>query len=128
MRSIVISVQNSLLATLIKKSILERGEMLPEVVTGSSLEDLVQTCQSCRPDVILLEFSCKPPFDCKTRLEQIHTLRQAAPKCRIAGLCDDQADQDLAEQLVSACKSKLIDNFFYMSVSGEYLAASLEVM
>lgn len=129
MRRIVISVQNSLLATLIEKSILERGEMLPVIVEEARIEsELVSACVSLHPDVLLLEFAGQPPFDNQTRLRQIQAVRQAVPQCRIAGICDDRASRDLGEQVVMNCKSGILDNFFYMSVSGEYLAAALEAM
>lgn len=129
MRRIVISVQNALLASFLEKSLMERGDMLPETVSGVPEEgDIVSLCFNLKPDVLLLEFTPYSPFDYATRMKVIEQVRQVAPRCRIAALSDDNTWRDLSEQLQEAKKAGIVDNFFYTSVSGSYLAAALEAM
>lgn len=129
MRRIVISVQNVLIASFLEKSLIERGEMLPEIMKGLPRDgEIASLCFALKPDVLLLEFTPYEPFDYATRMQVITQVRQAAPHCRIAVLSDDSTWRDLSEQLQEAKKAGIVDNFFYTSVSGGYLAAALEAM
>ena len=62
------------------------------------------------------------------RLESGEQVRRLLPDCRIALLCDEVADPDLAEQVMHARRFGRIDAFFYASVTANYLIAALEAL
>lgn len=124
MRYAVISTQNTLLSGAIVKYLRERGEMCPQRVLNP--EKVLDTVQSLDADVLLMEVTRLPQFSLETRLEISRAIRQKGRKCKVALLCDDNADHELAEKVKESMKIGLIDMFFYSSVSGEYLSAMLD--
>ena len=55
-------------------------------------------------------------------LEKLH---QEFPECKSVMLCDETAYPELAQDVMHAKQSRLIDGFFYASVTTGYLVASL---
>lgn len=128
MRIAVINTQNGLLSGAIIKYMQERGEMKTVRVFGDSAEEPLKTCKSILSDVLLMEVTRISPCTFEQRIETISQMRKALPDCKIALICDENADGELAERVKEVCKDGLIDLFFYSSVSGEYLAAMLDVL
>lgn len=124
MRYAVISTQNALLSGAIVKYLQERGEMYPQRVQDP--EKVMDTIRAIDADVLLMEVTRLPQFSLEKRLEISRTIRQQGLKCKVALLCDDHADHELAEKVKEAMKIGSIDMFFYSSVSGEYLSAILD--
>ena len=67
-------------------------------------------------------------FTLNRRIETARKVRKALPKCKIALLCDENADPDIAEKVKDAKMMGLIDGFFYSSVTGEYISAALDAL
>ena len=128
MRIGIISTQNGLLSGALMKYLIERGEILPQRILSTDPDEPFNTCLSLNADILLMEVTRVPHYTLEERMKTIREIRHAIPKCRIALLCDENADQELAEQVKDAKKNGLIDGFFYSSVSGEYLAAALDSM
>lgn len=106
------------------KYLRERGEMCPQRVQDpGKVLDVVRRIDA---DVLLMEVTRLPQFSLERRLEVSRAIRQQGRKCKVALLCDDHADHELAEKVREAMKIGLIDMFFYSSVSGEYLSAMLD--
>ncbi len=123
MKIVVLSVANQLLAGALSKYLNEQAGLLPiEVPKSESAEATSITHQA---GILLMEVQNNFPFTLASRMESITTVRQKLPTCKIVLLCDEKADPDLAKQVIEAKKQGWIDNFFYSSVSGEYLSASL---
>ena len=53
---------------------------------------------------------------------------QSVPGCRVALLCDEVADPELAQQVTQARQLGRIDGFLYASVTEAYLTAALEAL
>ncbi|MDD7077464.1 MAG: hypothetical protein PUI42_04955 [Lachnospiraceae bacterium] len=128
MRIGIISTQNGLLSGALMKYLEERGEIMPQRILSSDPDEPFKTCLSLNADILLMEVTRVPLYTLAERMTTISEVRRKIPKCKIALLCDENADQELAEQVKDAKKNGLIDGFFYSSVSGEYLAAALDSM
>ena len=126
MRIGVISTQNGLLSGALLKYLNERGEILAQRILTLDQDEPYNTCRSLNVDILLMEVTRVPHYTLEERMKTIRQIRRDIPKCRIALLCDENADQELAEQVKDAKKNGVIDGFFYSSVSGEYLAAALD--
>lgn len=129
MRIIVISMANRLLSGAIIKYLRERGELFPIRVNDCNKRDEpYDTCKSHNADILLMETLKMPDFTLDERLETAKLVKEDLPNCKIALLCDENANPDIAEKVKNAKKLGLIDSFFYSSVSGEYLAAMLDAL
>lgn len=129
MKTIVISMQNGLLAGAIVKYLIERGELMPERVLDHSKEgEPYVTCQAINADVLLMDITRLPYFTLNQRMETARKVRERLPKCKIALLCDEHADPDIAEKVKDAKMMGLIDGFFHSSVTGEYISAALDAL
>jgi hypothetical protein len=127
-RVAVIHTQNTLLSGAISKYLLDRGELMPQRVIRNSVDEPFLSCKSVDAAVLLMEVTRVPPFTIGERRATIAKVKSACPECKIALLCDENADPETAEKVADLKKVGVIDNFFYSSVSGEYLAAALEAM
>jgi len=129
MRRIVISTQNTLLSSMLLRALKERGEVRAERVSNPPAEDDVfNVSRALNADVLFMEVSPVAPFTYDTRMAAARRVRMVLPECRIAFMCDENANPELGERIALAKRNGEIDNFFYSSVSGEYLAAALEAM
>ena len=128
MRIGVISTQNGLLSGALIKYLNERGEIMAQRVLKAGSDEPYATCFSLNADIVLMEVTRVPNYTLPERMGTIKKLRSDLPECKIALLCDENADRELAEKIKEAKKNGVIDGFFYSSVSGEYLAAALDSM
>ncbi|MGN0354289.1 MAG: hypothetical protein ACI4EI_04360 [Muricoprocola sp.] len=128
MRIGVISTQNGLLSGALVKYLNERGEIMAQRVLKTGPDEPYATCFSFNADILLMEVTRVPNYTLPERMSTIKKIRSDLPKCKIALLCDENADHELAEEIKEAKKNGVIDGFFYSSVSGEYLAAALDSM
>ena len=128
MRIGVISTQNGLMSGALIKYLNERGEIMAQRILTSDPDEPFSTCCSLDADILLMEVTRVPHYTLEERMKTIVRIRSELPDCKIALLCDENADQELAEQIKDAKKNRVIDGFFYSSVSGEYLAAALDSM
>ncbi len=129
MRTIVISMQNNLLSGAIVKYLTERGELMPErILDHSKKDEPYASCEALNADVLLMDISRLPSFTLNKRLETARRIRENLPKCKIALLCDENADPDIAEKVKDAKIMGLIDGFFHSSVTGEYISAALDAL
>jgi len=128
MRTIAISVQNTLLSDAIVMCLKERAELRVQRLLPQQMPDAVGICRTIQARVLLMEVTRIPPFTLPERLAIAAAIQAALPSCRIALLCDERADADLAEQIKTAKQFGKIDAFFYASVSAQYLAAMLDTL
>ena len=126
LRVVVLSTQNTLLSGSIIKYLQERGELLPQRVQDP--EKVFDTVEALKAGVLLMEVTRLPQYSLEARLSVVHRLRERELPCKVALLCDENADRETAEKVKDAKKMGLIDCFFYSSVSGEYLAAVLDCL
>jgi DNA-binding NarL/FixJ family response regulator len=129
LRIIVISMQNGLLSNAIAKYLVERGELMPErILDHNKKDEPFASCQALNADVLLMDITQVSNFTLSRRIETAKKVRETLPNCKIALLCDENADPDIAFQVKDLKKMGLIDGFFHSTVTGEYIADALDAM
>ena len=75
-----------------------------------------------------MEVNQIPPFTFSQRRSAAAQIRKCLPSCRIAFICDENADPEDAKKVKELNKEGGIDTFFYSSVTGEYLVDMLDTL
>ena len=125
MRNIVVSVRNGLLSEAIIRALNNGGEFQTYQVSTDTRICIPDQCKTICADILLMEVSYTPGTTVETRMDDIRRLRAADPGCRIALLCDDRSAPEIAYRITQLKKDRLIDGFFYTSVSESYLLSAL---
>ena len=128
MREIVVSVQNTLLSEAVARSLAETGEFRVEQVLPGRPGDAFSLCASAKADILLMEVSRLSGYTLECRMCLIDSVRRAVPECKFAVLCDENSDSELARRVMRARQDRLIDAFFYTSVTSAYLTAALDTL
>ena len=128
MKNVVISAGNGLLSDAIAGALRRSGQFRCQSVPPERARDLAGVCRGCRCDVLLMEVSRLPGATLPERLAAGDAAHRFVPACRVALLCDEVADPELAQQVRQARQLGRIDAFFYASVTEAYLTAALEAL
>ena len=128
LKNIVISVGNGLLCDAIAGALRRCGQFRCQSVPPERSRDMTGVCRGCRCDVLLMEVSRLPGATLPERLCAGDAVRALVPGCRVALLCDEVADPELAQQVTQARQLGRIDGFLYASVTEAYLTAALEAL
>ena len=128
LKNIVISVGNGLLCDAIAGALRRCGQFRCQSVPPERSRDMTGVCRGCRCDVLLMEVSRLPGATLPERLCAGDAVRALVPGCRVALLCDEVADPELAQQVMQARQQGRIDGFLYASVTEAYLTAALEAL
>lgn len=128
MKNVVVSMQNTLLAEAVAGAFMKTGEFRVEQVLPGKTSDALSLCSSARADVLLMEVSRLDGYALENRLRLIEAVRGAVPGCKFALLCDENSDPQLARRVMRARQDRLIDAFFYASVTSEYLTAAVDAL
>ena len=125
MRNIVVSVRNGLLSEAIIRALNNCGEFQTYPVSPETRTSIPDQCKALCADILLMEVSYTPGTTVETRMDDISRLRTVDPGCRIALLCDDRSAPEIAYRITQLKKDRMIDGFFYTSVSESYLLSAL---
>ena len=128
MKNVVISMQNTLLSESIARVLSETGDFRVERILQGRVGDTETVCRANHADVLLMEVSRMQPFTLTERLELATQVRDHGLRCKVALLCDENADADLAYRVKNARQDRLLDGFFYASVTPAYLAAAIDAL
>ena len=128
LKNVVISAGNGLLSDAIAGALRRSGQFRCQSVPPERARDLAGVCRGCRCDVLLMEVSRLPGATLPERLAAGDAAHRLVPACRVALLCDEVADPELAQQVMQARQRGRIDAFFYASVTEAYLTAALEAL
>lgn len=128
MKTIVVSVQNGLLAEGIVRTLRESGEFRTYKTVPGKNNTVLRECESLQPDILLMEVSYAPDTALPKRLEAGKRVRAKLPRCKLVLLCDENAAPDIARRVILAKREGQIDAFFYSSVTGSYLTAALAAL
>ena len=107
MRKIVIDMQNYLFADAVATAF-KNSDYDIEVIRAESPRDTVELCQVYEP--------------LRDRV------RELCPNCKIALMVDSNTERQTAKDIRDAKKDGLIDQFFYGSMSAEYLMDQIYAM
>lgn len=128
MKNVVVSMQNTLLAEAVAGAFQKTGDFRVEQVLPGRPGDAPSLCASAKADVLLMEVSRLGGYTLESRMHVINTVRRAAPGCKFALLCDENSDPELAQRVMRTRQDRLIDAFFYASVTSQYLTAAVDAL
>ena len=128
MKNVVISMQNTLLSESVAHALCETGDFRVERILPDRIGDTETVCRATHADVLLMEVSRLGSFTLEKRLELASRVRDAGFGCKVALLCDENADADLAYQVKNARQDRRLDGFFYASVTPAYLIAAIDAL
>ena len=128
MKNVVVSMQNTLLAEAVAGALQKTGEFRVEQVLPGRPGDALSLCASAKADILLMEVSRLSGYTLECQMHLIDSVRRAVPECKYAVLCDENSDSELARRVMRARQDRLIDAFFYTSVTSAYLTAALDTL
>lgn len=127
MRKIVIDMQNYLFADAVATAF-KNSDYDIEVIRAESPRDTVELCQVYEPFALVMEVMGYTPWKLSERLKLRDRVRELCPDCRIALMVDSNTERQTAKDIRDAKKDGLIDQFFYGSMSAEYLMDQIYAM
>ena len=127
MRKIVIDMQNYLFADAVATAF-KNSDYDIEVIRAESPRDTVELCQVYEPFALVMEVTGYTPWKLSERLKLRDRVRELCPDCTSALMGDSNTERQTAKDIRDAKKDGLIDQFFYGSMSAEYLMDQIYAM
>ena len=127
MQKIVVDIQNFLFADSIAAAF--RNSVYDiDVVRAETPNDTVELCQMYKPFVLVMEVTGYTPWLLCDRLRLRDEVKSVCPDCKIALLVDSNTEKQAAKDIRDAKKNGIIDQFFYGSMTAEYLIDQIYAM
>ena len=127
MQKIVVDIQNFLFADSIAAAF-RNSDYDIDVVRAETPNDTVELCQMYKPFVLVMEVAGYTPWLLCDRLRLRDEVKSVCPDCKIALLVDSNTEKQAAKDIRDAKKNGIIDQFFYGSMTAEYLMDQIYAM
>lgn len=127
MKKIVVDMQNFLFADSIAVAFKNSNYDI-DVVRAETPQDTVELCRVYKPFVLVMEVTGYTPWMLSERLKLRDKVKAVCPDCKIALIVDSNTEKQAAKDIRDAKKSGLIDQFFYGSMTAEYLMDQIYAM
>ena len=127
MKKIVVNIQNFLFADSIAAAF-KNSDYDIDVVRAETPNDTVELCQMYKPFVLVMEVTGYTPWLLCDRLRLRDEVKSVCPDCKIALLVDSNTEKQAAKDIRDAKKNGIIDQFFYGSMTAEYLMDQIYAM
>lgn len=127
MQKIVVNIQNFLFADSIAAAF-RNSDYDIDVVRAETPNDTVELCQMYKPFVLVMEVTGYTPWLLCDRLRLRDEVKSVCPDCKIALLVDSNTEKQAAKDIRDAKKNGIIDQFFYGSMTSEYLMDQIYAM
>ena len=127
MRKIVIDMQNYLFADSVAAAF-KNSDYDIDVVRAESPMNTVELCRLYKPFVLIMEVTGYTPWLLCERLKLRDKVKTVCPECKIALIVDSNSEKQAARDIRDAKKNGLIDQFFYGSMTAEYLMDQIYAM
>ena len=127
MQKIVVDIQNFLFADSIAAAF-RNSDYDIDVVRAETPNDTVELCQMYKPFVLVMEVTGYTPWLLCDRLQLRDEVKSVCPDCKIALLVDSNTEKQAAKDIRDAKKNGIIDQFFYGSMTSEYLIDQIYAM
>lgn len=124
MKRVILSISNSLVKDAVKNALKQVGYLVQSVPSYKT-DDVVNSCDAFFANLLLMDVN-RVGSDINVRLETIDKVKKQNPKIKIALLCDNVSDPEIAYKIKQAKEEKIIDSFFYESVSMDYMIDILD--
>ena len=127
MRKIVVDMQNFLFADSIATAF-KNSDYDIAVVRAESPRDTIELCRVFKPFVLLMEVTAYTPWLLCERMKLRDAVKMVCPDCKIALIVDSNTEKQAAKDIREAKKNGIIDQFFYGSMTAEYLMDQIYAM
>ena len=127
MKKIVVDMQNFLFGDSIAAAFKNSNYDI-DVVRAETPRDTVELCRVYKPFALLMEVTAYTPWLLRERLEVRDVVKAACPGCKIALIVDSNTEKQAAKDIRDAKKNGIIDQFFYGSMTVEYLMDQIYAM
>ena len=127
MHKIVVDMQNFLFADSVAMAF-KNSDYEIDVVRAESPKDTVELCQVYKPSVLVMEVTGYTPWKLCESLRLRDAVKASCPDCKIALIVDSSTEKQAAKDIRDAKKNGLIDQFFYGSMTAEYLLDQIFAM
>ena len=127
MRKIVVDMQNFLFADSVATAF-RRSDYDIDVIRTESPKDTLELCQVYKPYVLMMEVTSYTPWQLSERLKLRDKVKAVCTGCKIALIVDSNTEKQAAKDIRDAKKNGLIDQFFYGSMTAEYLMDQIYAM
>lgn len=127
MQKIVVDMQNYLFADSVAAAF-KNSDYDIDVVRAESPMNTVELCRLYKPFVLIMEVTGYTPWLLCDRLKLRDKVKTVCPECKIALIVDSNSEKQAARDIRDAKKNGLIDQFFYGSMTAEYLMDQIYAM
>ena len=127
MQKIVVDMQNYLFADSVAAAF-KNSDYDIDVVRAESPMNTVELCRLYKPFVLIMEVTGYTPWLLCERLKLRDKVKTVCPECKIALLVDSNSEKQADRDIRDAKKNGLIDQFFYGSMTAEYLMDQIYAM
>ena len=127
MQKIVVDMQNYLFADSVAAAF-KNSDYDIDVVRAESPMNTVELCRLYKPFVLIMEVTGYTPWLLCERMKLRDKVKTVCPECKIALIVDSNSEKQAARDIRDAKKNGLIDQFFYGSITAEYLMDQIYAM
>ena len=127
MRKIVLDMQSYLFADVVAAAF-KNSDYDVDVIRAETPKDTVELCQVYKPFVLVMEVTGYTPWKLCERLKLRDEVKTVCPDCKIALIVDSNTEKQAAKDICEAKKNGIIDQFFYCSMTAEYLMDQIYTM
>ena len=127
MQKIVVDMQNYLFADSVAAAF-KNSDYDIDVVRAESPMYTVELCRLYKPFVLIMEVTGYTPWLLCERMKLRDKVKTVCPECKIALIVDSNSEKQAARDIRDAKKNGLIDQFFYGSMTAEYLMDQIYAM
>ena len=127
MRRVVVDMQNALFADAIATA-LQKFDSDFEVCQSESPDKTADMCVFTEANVLIMEVTAYTPWLLCERMKLRDEVKTTCPDCKIALIVDSNTEKQAAKDIRDAKKSGIIDQFFYGSMTAEYLMDQIYAM
>ena len=127
MKKIVVDMQNFLFGDSIAAAFKNSNYDI-DVVRAETPRDTIELCRVYKPFALLMEVTAYTPWLLRERLKLRDVVKAACPGCKIVLIVDSNTEKQAAKDIRDAKKNGIIDQFFYGSMTVEYLMDQIYAM
>ena len=127
MQKIVVDMQNYLFADSVAAAF-KNSDYDIDVVRAEYPMNTVELCRLYKPFVLIMEVTGYTPWLLCERMKLRDKVKTVCPECKIALIVDSNSEKQAARDIRDAKKNGLIDQFFYGSMTAEYLMDQIYAM
>ena len=127
MKKIVVDMQNFLFGDSIAAAFKNSNYDI-DVVRAETPKGSVELCRVYKPFVLVMEVTAYTPLLLSEKLKLRDEKKTTCPDCKIALIVDSNTEKQAAKDIRDAKKNGIIDQFFYGSMTAEYLMDQIYAM